>query len=83
MTNISVSLHDSIKKIKGNKFVLIDSINTMLIHNKPDIFARFMHGILTRIRLYNINGILIAIESETNREVRAEIAQLCDKITHI
>ena len=64
-------------------FIFFDSITTMLIHNEPYVFARFMHSIFTRMRLNGIGGIMISMTDRTNREVRAEIAQLCDKVIKI
>lgn len=55
----------------------------MLIHNEPYVFARFIHSILTRMRINGIGGLLISISDRTNREIRAEIAQLCDKVIKI
>lgn len=83
LTNISLAINDCIKTLPGKKFVFIDSITTMLIHNEPYVFARFIHSILTRMRLNGIEGLLISLEDRTNREVRAEIAQLCDKVIKI
>lgn len=80
LTDISLSLGESIHSIDGKKFVLIDSINTMLIHNKPSTFARFMHDVLTKMRLHKIGGLLISLDDKTNKDIRSEIAQLCDKV---
>ena len=55
----------------------------MLIYNQPDIFARFVHSILTEMRINGANGLLISLEGETNKEVSAEIAQLCDKVIKV
>ncbi len=83
LTDISLSINKHIKKLDGKKFVFIDSITTMLIHNEPYVFARFMHSIFTRMRINAIGGIMISLTDRTNREVRAEIAQLCDKVIKI
>lgn len=83
LTDISLSIHDKISLNNGRKFVFFDSINTMLIHNQPYVFARFVHSILTKMRLKGVGGVLIALEDKTNREIRAEIAQLCDKVIKI
>jgi len=83
LTNISLAITASIQQISGAKFVFIDSINSMLIHNKPEVFAQFIHGILTKLRISGINGLLISLENETNKEIHAEIAQLCDRIVKI
>ncbi len=83
LTNISLAIKGSMEKIKGNRFVFVDSITSMLIHNKPEIFARFIHGILTKMRINGVSGLLISLENETDKEIRAEIAQLCDRIVKI
>ncbi len=83
LTNISIALNKSIELIKGKKFIFIDSVTTMLIHNKPDTFVKFIHFILTKMRNNGIGGLLISLESETNKDVRAEIAQLCDKVVKV
>jgi len=83
LTEIALAINDSISKIKNKKFVFVDSITTMLIHNKPELFARFVHSILTKMRVNKINGFLVSLENETNKEVRAEIAQLCDKVIKV
>jgi len=83
LTDISLSVNKYIKKFEGNKFVFIDSLNTMLIHNEPYVFARFIHSVLTRMRLNGVGGVMVSLTDKTNREVRAEIAQLCDKVIKI
>ena len=84
LTDISLMIHEQINITNGRKFILFDSINTMLIHNKPYIFARFVHSILTKMRLNGIGGVLFCLEDDfKNKEIRAEIAQLCDKVIRI
>jgi len=80
LTNISLALDDNIKKFSGKKFVFIDSITTMLIHNDPSVFARFIHNIFTKFRINEVDCFIITLEDITNIETRSEIAQLCDKV---
>ena len=85
LTDISLSINERINNGLGNnKFIFFDSITTMLIHNKPYVFARFVHSILTKMRLNGIGGVLVSLAGDNNnKEVRAEIAQLCDKVITI
>lgn len=83
LTEISVALNEVTKKFKGNSFFFLDSITSMLIHNPPKTLAAFVHSILVKMRLNNVNGILLAIEPETNKEIRAELIQLCDKVIKV
>ena len=84
LTDISISISDSISIIQGyKKFVFFDSINTILIQNKPHVFARFVYGVLMKMRLNGVGGVLISIKDDNNTEIRAEVAQLCDKVIEI
>jgi len=66
----------------GKTFFFLDSITGSMYKN-PKVLAKFVHRILVKMRISNINGILIAIEEDIDRGIRAEIAQLCDKVIRI
>ena len=83
LTEMSLTLSKCLESIKAQKFIFIDSINTLLIHNEPKTLAKFIHSILTKMRTNNVSGLLISLEAETDKEVRAEIAQLCDKVIKV
>ncbi len=83
LTEMAVALGEAMKSIKGKKFVFIDSITSMLIHNESKTLARFIHSILTKMRNQSTNGIIISMDAETEKEIRLEIAQLCDKVIRV
>lgn len=83
LTEISIAINKSITAIPAKKFIFIDSITTMLIHNDPSVYVRFIHSILTKLRIHGVNGLMISLKGETNKEVRAEISQLCDKVVSV
>jgi hypothetical protein len=84
LTDISLAINERIKKNPdNNKFIFFDSLTTMLIHNKPYIFARFLHNVLTKMRLKGVGGVLVSLNDNTNKEITAEIAQLCDKVIKV
>ncbi len=83
LTSISLAINECIKKIPGKKFIFIDSITSMLIHNDQNVFARFIHSLLTRMRINGVDGVLVSFQGRINDEIRAEIAQLCDRVIKI
>ncbi len=83
LTTISLALQKALDKTAGKRFLFMDSITTFLIYNEPRNFARFVHFALTKARLNAVSGILVSLTEGTDPEVRAEIAQLCDKIIKI
>jgi hypothetical protein len=83
LTKILIAINDVLIHVKGNKFLLFDSVPSMLIHNQPMLFARFIHGMLTKLRIQNVGGVLLSFQSDANKDIRAEIAQLCDKVVSV
>ncbi|MFZ5500830.1 MAG: DUF7504 family protein [Candidatus Micrarchaeota archaeon] len=80
LTDILLSVRDAIGAKAGRQFIFLDSITTMLIYNKPDTYARFIHNLLTMMRVKRVGGILLYVAGGAGQEVRAEIVQLCDKV---
>ena len=83
LTDISLSIEEHINGTPGKKFIFVDSLTTMLIHNKPYVLARFIHNIFTKMRLKGVGGVVISLQDNSNRDIKAEIAQLCDKVIKI
>lgn len=82
LTSISIEINKHITEKDFDKFIFLDSITTMLINNKPDVFLKFIHYLLTKMRINKVSGLLISFEKEENSVVE-EIAQMCDKIIKI
>ena len=82
LTNLALALDECFSRMSGKKALIIESINTMLIHNPSDVFARFIHSTLTKLRIKSISGILIETEG-LEKNIHAEIAQLCDANIHL
>lgn len=82
LTNISLSIKRLWIRF-GEKFVFIDSVTTMLIYNTSEIFASFMHGWITKLRIKGFLGFLISAEKETEENVRSQIVDLCDNAIKI
>lgn len=79
LTKISLAFKKVLEKVDGKKFLYVDSLSSMLIHNTPEIFIRFIHGLITSMRLASISGLLLSLSQQTDGSVRNEVANLCDK----
>ena len=83
LTHISIYINSYLSEIAEDKMILVDSITTMLIHNDQQTYVRFIHGLLTKLRMQGVSAILLSVSGETSKEVKAEIAQLCDRTVSI
>ena len=77
LTEPSISLDKELKS--GGTVLLLDSVNSLLIHNKQRILKKFVHGVLTKSRLKDIPAVLLAAEGRLPEDLKADIAQLCDR----
>lgn len=84
LTELSIEIHNYIKKTKNEKkFLLIDSLSTLSIHNNPLTLLRFIHYITGKMRIFNLNGVMMSLNEETDHKIISELSQLCDKIIHV
>ncbi|MDD5148447.1 MAG: hypothetical protein PHH08_03195 [Candidatus ainarchaeum sp.] len=79
LIDLSIAIETQMQKIKGtNRFVLFDSLSTLLVYNKPTVVAKFMHAIASKIRAWRAKGVFLMIQ-EKDEEVTKIIAQFCDE----
>jgi hypothetical protein len=83
LTEIGLALHDFVVNHKQDrKFIYMDSLSTLSIHNNQDTMLKFVHYITGKIRLWNLNGVLISLTEDTDKKILTELNQFCDKIIH-
>lgn len=79
LTNLSIAISTVIKTEKPD-FVFLDSINTLALYNEMDAAVKFAHFLLTKLRANSVNGIILGIEDEKNKQIITELSQICDKV---
>lgn len=79
LTNMSIVLSKLTDSLTGKRVIVIDSMNNLLLHNDAGVLARFVHGLINKMRLSGISGLLFSSGGEADKEVHDEISQLCDK----
>ena len=84
LTDLSVALHEFFKSEGApNRFLYIDSISSLMIHNKPETVMRFIHYITGKMRVFGFNGLMLALHEETDQRLISELGQFCDKMIHL
>ncbi|MFQ6081323.1 MAG: hypothetical protein ACE5OW_06620 [Candidatus Bathyarchaeia archaeon] len=86
LTSLQIAIGESIKKVGGpneEKFLLFDSLSTMLIYNTPDKVSKFSHLFITRLRKYGLNGVIICLEREQEQGFLDSISLFCDETIKI
>jgi KaiC/GvpD/RAD55 family RecA-like ATPase len=83
VTDLSVQLGQALEKLgKEKKFVIIDSISTLLVYNKEAVVERFVHSLSGKIRAHNAQGVFIVVEP-CKKEIISMLTQFCDKLIEL
>lgn len=78
LSDMSVAMDQAIKALQGEKFLIFDSLNTLLVFNKPATVARFIHFLTGKMREWRVKGIIITLEKETEQVLLDELTQFSD-----
>ncbi len=80
LTNIAIAIDEIVKAIPlGNKFLLFDNMSTLLIYNKTGTVTKFLHFLIGKMRVLNLNGVLFSTEKELDPELDDQLNLLVDK----
>ncbi len=84
LSDISIAVDQAARSIPTKeKFVFFDSLSTLLIFNKSETVARFIHFLASKMRTLKVKGIIISLEKEKNKDLIDKISQVCDIVVEI
>lgn len=79
LSDLNILIERSLSRVQATKkFVIIDSITTLLIYNQEKTVEKLIHRVVEKNRLKNILTVILVTQS-TNKELIQCIAQFCDK----
>jgi|SRR3989344_5023548 len=79
LSDISIAMDQAVRAIKGKeKFLFFDSLSTLLVYNKAATVARFIHFLATKMRSWQVKGIIISLRKESDKELINELSQIVD-----
>lgn len=80
LTDLGIVLEEAVSAIPGNKYLLLDTLSTLLVYNHTTTVEKFVHFLTIKMRQWNLDGVIISLEKETDDSLRAQLAQFCDKV---
>jgi len=84
LTELGIALHDYFTSSgEKNRFLYIDSISSLLIHNNLDSILKFVHSVTGKMRVFGFNGIMLSLREETDQKLISHLGQFCDKVIHL
>ncbi len=80
LTNIAIAIDEIMSAIPSkNKSLFVDPMGTLLIHNRTETVSKFLHVLTGKLRVLNLNGVLLATEKELDLEFTDQLEQFVDK----
>jgi hypothetical protein len=85
LTDLAIAMTQALEsmKHKENKFIFLDSLSTLLIYNPFEVTAKFVHFIITRLRVFGLVGLIISIEKQIDERMLNILIEMCDKVVEV
>lgn len=83
LSNLCIGISRAVNQSSEEKFLLLDSLSTLLIYNDPKTVAKFAHLLTEKMRRWNTPGSLVTVETNSERDVVSQLAPFCDKVVKI
>ncbi len=79
LENIMLKVEFLMRSIEGKKLVLLDSINSLAIHNNPKILSEFLHIMVNSLRARDVYTLVLSVEEQSSEEIMNILGLICDE----
>ena len=79
LENIMLKVEFLTRSIGGKKLVLLDSINSLAIHNNTKILSEFLHILVNNLRAKEAYTLILSVEEQTSEEIGNMLGLVCDE----
>ncbi len=84
LENIMLKIEYLLKKNPSEEnTVVLDSINSLAIHNNSNILAEFLHILISSLRSYDCYTIILSVAQQESEEIDNILAMVCDDIIKV
>lgn len=81
LTAMGMAVTDILKKFGEEKTVILfDSVNAMLIYSSSVDLTKFIHFVVSKIRILNISGIFLAVEKGLDPFLVSQLTMFSDEV---
>jgi hypothetical protein len=78
LENIMLKVEFLMRTVEGNKLVLLDSINSLAIHNNTKILSEFLHILVNNLRAKEAYTLILSVEEQSSEAITNMLNLICD-----
>jgi archaellum biogenesis ATPase FlaH len=71
------------KSVAKEKLVLLDSVNSLAIHNSNNVLTEFLHIFVSSLRSRNVNTLILTVIEHTTPELNNMVNLVCDSVIRV
>lgn len=80
LSDLAIIIDEAVDAIPfDKKFLFLDSLSTLLLYNNTGGVAKFVHFLTGKLRAWNLDGIFLSLELESDADFLAQLSLFCDK----
>ena len=83
LTELEICITKSIGNSSVRRFLVFDSLTTLLIYNKEKELTMFAHKLGLRLKSIRMTTFFLMVEQETTKEMLKFLSTIVDKIVHL
>jgi len=84
LENIMLKIEYLLKKHPADQnTVVLDSINSLAIHNDTKILAEFLHILISSLRAHDCYTIILSVAEQESEDIDNILAMVCDDIIEV
>ncbi len=82
LTSMGIAVTEALKKSSetGKVCVILNTINSMLIYISPENLIKFIHFIASKLRLFDVSGIFLAVEKGIDPSTLIQLQSFIDDV---
>jgi KaiC/GvpD/RAD55 family RecA-like ATPase len=81
LENLILKVEYLLKKLgggEGGQLVMVDSINSLAIHNNSKILSEFLHILVNNLRAKNVYTVILSLAEQSNEDINNMTSFVCD-----
>ncbi len=83
LTGLTININKNIKQFGDKKFLIFDSLTTLLIYTKLKQLTQFAHSLGLSLKASKVTTLFLAVDQEATKEMLRFLSTIADNFVHL